>query len=94
MSSIVEVLVNSSACEPCDLPVAGALTYLEWYDKYAENEQTFTALSELRVKAQKQYEIIIIINILSLINLLNKNNKKFNNVPTCHINSLSVEKCH
>lgn len=36
MSSIVEVLVNSSACEPCDLPVAGALTYLEWYDKYAE----------------------------------------------------------
>lgn len=37
MSSIVEVLVNSSACEPCDLAVAGALTYLEWYDKYAEN---------------------------------------------------------
>lgn len=49
MSSIVEVLVNSSACEPCDLPVAGALTYLEWYDKYAEiknNTKTFTALSE------------------------------------------------
>lgn len=67
MSSIVEVLVNSSACEPCDLPVAGALTYLEWYDKYAEIKKTFTALSEWRHNNNKKKNTI---NILSLINIL------------------------
>lgn len=53
MSSIVDVLVNSSACEPCDLPVAGALTYLEWYDKYAENWTNFHGLKRTASEGTK-----------------------------------------